>query len=446
MPRTIPLCFPAGVLQEENRKTRLRGRRPRVFILSLLLLLAVQTAGATGARPLPDTFAPVQPPTKSLPAGAVLYIRLDTRVSTSSSKVGQGVKAHVVRQIFDGTGVVVPLGATIQGKVEKIAKSANSNTPAVMLLDFTKLTVPGERPFAISCHLHQVDNARETVLSDGSILGVKGSQLPSTYVDDGLAKLSKSLPSLGALIQDVQKKQVGTPDTDISYPAGTDMELVLDKPVAVEKLFPPAVPEELPSSLRGTINSMLGRTPQRSRTKNGQAGDPVNLLLIGSETEITKAFKKAGWTVPAVRRSNSVLKTVQSVIQGQGYDTAPISNLYLYGRPQDLAFEKLLNTFSMRHHLRLWLSPRKTRDGRPIWIGAAVHDTGYDVHPGVASHATSPDLDAERAKVGADLIDTGLIAAVQLLTPPHPLSKGFTGTGGAWHTDGRLLAIDFRGP
>jgi hypothetical protein len=70
---------------------------------------------------------------------------------------------------------------------------------------------------------------------------------------------------------------------------------------------------------------------------------------------------------------------------------------------EDFAFEKMLNTFLKRHHLRLWRTTAATADGRPIWLGASTHDIGLDVHLGVASHAIDPNLDWERTKVGADL-------------------------------------------
>jgi hypothetical protein len=102
----------------------------------------------------------------------------------------------------------------------------------------------------------------------------------------------------------------------------------------------------------------------------------------------------------------------------------------------------VLNTFLKRHHLRLWRTAATAPGGREIWLGAATHDTGLDVHPGVVSHEIDPDLDAERAKVGADLRVTGSVAAEGLVTRPDPLSQGLTATGGSWKTDGQLLVID----
>jgi hypothetical protein len=415
--------------------------------LLVLPLAASQGAGFTGwlsgLRASPSGQSPGTGKL-SLPAGTILYIRLDTAVNTATSKAHAKIKAHVVRQAWAGNSVVVPLGAALEGQIKKIVKSADPGSPALMALQFTQLELPGEKPYPLSCHLLKVENARETVLADGSILGVKQDQMGSTYVNSALNKLALSLPSLSSTIQDIQKKQVGPPDVDINYPAGADMQVALDKPLLFARTYPAAAAETLPAGVLTAVSAVLGDAPQRSETHDGQPGDPLNLVIVGGPQQIADAFRQAGWIVPLRKQTQSVWKTVQAMIQDQGFGAAPISNLYLFARPQDLAFEKVLNTFNMRHHLRLWRTPTKAPDGSEIWLGAAVHDTGIDIHPGVVSHATSPQLDNERAKVGADLLDTGLVSAEALVMPPHPLTQGFTGTGGAWHTDGKLLVIDLK--
>lgn len=408
------------------------------FTLSCVLAAAMLAAGSAAAAPVEQSAS------SSVPAGTILYVRLKTPVSTATSKVNQAVTATVERQVLANGKVVVPLGAELGGKIEKLHSSTGPDDASTMVINFTQLTLPGEKPVNISCHLDKVENARETVTSDGTIQGVLPSSLGSTYIDNALGRLEKQLPSLSGALGSLQKKQVGAPDTAIKYPAGTDMDVKLDKPLAVSKTFSPVTAQELPGPVATAVASVLAGAPQRSSTQKGTPGDPLNLVIIGSESQIKAAFQKAGWDVPAARQGNAIAKTVQAVIQGVGDTVAPISNLYLYKRPQDLAFEKVLNTFAMRHHLRLWKAPIQTPDGRQIWLGAAVHDTGYDIHPGVASHATDPHLDEERAKVGADLVSVGAVQAEQLVNPPHPLSSGYTGTGGAWETDGKLLAIDLK--
>lgn len=138
--------------------------------------------------------------------------------------------------------------------------------------------------------------------------------------------------------------------------------------------------------------------------KKGNKGGPVNPVLVGSREEIDTAFERAGWTVAQDKNVNSLWKTFGAVVKGKGFDAAPMSTLYLYGRPEDLAFEKILSIFAKRHHLRIWEVPMTTADGQQMWLVVADHGNGFDVRPGVISHSVDPHVDLERAKMGADFV------------------------------------------
>jgi len=263
--------------------------------------------------------------------------------------------------------------------------------------------------------------------------------LPVSNLENALGKLGG-----GTDLQKVSEKTFGKSDTSIDYPAGVDMTLVLDKPLAVGFTSLAAVPAQLSAGVAEAIQRLLDDAPQRAQAKNQTPGDPLNLVVVGSTNQILEAFQQAGWGQAAKKTQKSIMDTVRAVASEEGYGQAPVSDLYLYDRPEDLAFEKMFNTFMKRHHLRLWRSPLTSPDGREIWLGAATHDIGLDVHPGVISHEIDPDLDAERAKVGADLIVGGWVTAEAKVTRPNPLSVGETATGGTWKTDGHLLAIELR--
>jgi triphosphoribosyl-dephospho-CoA synthetase len=94
--------------------------------------------------------------------------------------------------------------------------------------------------------------------------------------------------------------------------------------------------------------------------------------------------------------------------------------------------------------LRAWGTRATTSSGQEIWVGASTHDTGYYIRPGVIWHAIEYDIDAERTKVGANLIVTGCVERLQLLTRSNPLTEGLTVTGATWKTDGRLLAMELK--
>jgi hypothetical protein len=234
---------------------------------------------------------------------------------------------------------------------------------------------------------------------------------------------------------------LGKVDTAIEYPAGTDLALTLDQPLTVDSPSPPTTATQISPSLAAAVQNLLSSAPQRVQSKSKKPGDPLNLIIVGSLEQILAAFKQAGWSEAGKLGTKSAVGTVRAMASDNGYENAPVSQLYLFGRVEDLAFEKALNTFLKRHHLRLWRTLITTPNGRAIWIGAATHDIGLDVHLRVVSHEIDPDLDVERAKAGADLMAGGLVTAETLVSRPNPLTEGKTATGGTWKTDGQLLVV-----
>jgi hypothetical protein len=401
-------------------------------------LLTVLVAGAVACLTLFQAEATPKPVSQSLPAGNALYLRLGATIGTTVSHLHDVVKARIIREVDSGNGVLIPLGAEVQGRIEKLIPSSSPTDRARLLIRFDKLIIPGNPAVTFAGHISEVENAREDVLQDGTIQGVLAKDLPVSYLEDAMGKMAGQDSELSKY----EQKAFGKSDTSINYGAGTDLTLVLDKPLSLAEMPPSGSFNRLPSGVPYALAQLLQGAPQRASGKDGKPGDPLNLVVVGNISEIREVFKQAGWGEAERKTGKSVWDTVRAVADTQGSGRAPVSDLYLFGHREDLAFEKTLNTFLKRHHLRLWRTAATTPDGREIWLGAATHDTGLDVHPGVVSHEIDPDLDAERAKVGADLRVTGRVAAEQLVTRPDPLSQGLTATGGTWKTDGRLLVID----
>jgi len=68
-----------------------------------------------------------------------------------------------------------------------------------------------------------------------------------------------------------------------------------------------------------------------------KAGDPLNLVIIGTGAAIWPAFARAGWEPTETLRFGSAVKTAIRGVFGGAYRNAPISSLYVFGRSQDLA-------------------------------------------------------------------------------------------------------------
>lgn len=381
--------------------------------------------------------------TNTIPSGTEIFLQLRTPVSTTSSHFDEAVEAATERAVWVNDRVAIPVGTVLSGRIAHLIPSSSPTDRAKILLKFNTLKLPGEPAVPLDCHVSDVDNAREKVLADGTIQGVLASELPVTLLNSAIAKMQKKTAG-SQQGQTAGGTWFGSPDTSINYPVGTEFSVVLDKPLEISGQFQPEFARQIPATLEESVMQVLSQAPRRVKSKKGNEGGPVNLVLVGNRQEIIATFGKAGWTAAKDQDANSLWQTFEAVIKGKGYDAAPMSILYLYGRQEDMAFEKMLNTFTHRHHLRIWKAPAAAADGRPMWLVVADHDNGFDIRPGVISHSVDPHVDLERAKVGADLGMTGQVSAEQLVSISNPAQSGLTATGGKWESDGRILVVDMK--
>ena len=189
---------------------------------------------------------------------------------------------------------------------------------------------------------------------------------------------------------------------------------------------------------------MLDQIPRRIADKDGNAGDMVNFLLIGSEEQVKATFQAAGWVQVDRDTKEAVLQALVASLSKQAYLTMPMSQLYLYGRPQDFGFAHAepIQVVTTRHHLRVWKSTL-TVDGQPVWVGAATHDMGLerDQRNGKLTHHIDPNIDDERDFVSRSLIGTGYVTQHTQLTPSNPIKDEKTATGGSFHSNGEVLVL-----
>ena len=134
-------------------------------------------------------------------------------------------------------------------------------------------------------------------------------------------------------------------------------------------------------------------------------GDPLNLVVVGGLDGAFPAFARRGWRPTEQKWSGSIMKVVTSALSGERYPYAPVSDLYMFGRPQDLALQKARDNVHQRNHLRLWLSPMRYR-GKQVWVGQISRDIGSRVtihSPTLTTHKIDPDVDEARSALGQDL-------------------------------------------
>lgn len=185
----------------------------------------------------------------------------------------------------------------------------------------------------------------------------------------------------------------------------------------------------------------LATAPKTARTADGIPGDPLNVALIGNEKEVIHAMLSAGWHPADPITLRSSLHLAESVLLRRNYQTAPVSNLYLWDRKQDLAFERqAAKSPSQRHHVRFWKSSELGSDERPLWIGAATFDRSVGVShlTGQVTHHIEADVDAERDTVIGDLEQAGQLVHLAQVTGVGATFRGRNGEGDWYYTDGEL--------
>jgi LssY C-terminus len=190
----------------------------------------------------------------------------------------------------------------------------------------------------------------------------------------------------------------------------------------------------LPRIVRMSVKILQRKSvPSFTLTGDGLPGDPVNLVLIGDFSKLRAAFVAAGWTEADPLNLTSSWRMVVAFVLNRSYPAAPFSALFLFGRGQDIGFQKAINgSPRKRHHVRFWsLSLEQTEEtlgtaefwfntDRPadeeaaLWVGAATKDTGmsFTRFTFQVTHKTAADTNAERDLIVSELKAAGAIASV----------------------------------
>lgn len=185
-----------------------------------------------------------------------------------------------------------------------------------------------------------------------------------------------------------------------------------------------------------------------TNSKGTRDGDPLNLVIIGDSEDAFPALVRRGWQPTEETWSGSVIRMISSVLAGERYPYAPVSPLYLYGRPQDLAMQRARDNIHQRNHLRLWLSPMRYL-GKPVWVGQISRDIGtrLTIHsPYLTTHKIDPDVDEARTALTEDMVYSQNLAATGLVRGVGAASRDAPRgnlTTDPYYTDGFRVVLVF---
>ena len=206
------------------------------------------------------------------------------------------------------------------------------------------------------------------------------------------------------------------------------------------------------------------RVPRFTITGDGLPGDPVNVVLIGTRQQLQSAFAVAGWSEADRLGVASSWRMVRAFVFNSPYATAPFSTLYLFGRGQDIGFQKAIDDSPRkRHHIRFWASSLTRAEAtvgtasfwlnadlpahheRVLWVGAGTKDTGLSLTKLTfqITHATDSDTNAERDFIIAELTKNRVIVDVNTYRSGQRLS---TERVNHYITDGEVTVASLAPP
>jgi hypothetical protein len=382
-----------------------------------------------------------------VPAGQTLRVRLSQPVSSYSAKPGMPLLGILIESPECDGLPLFPQGTAVEGRVQSVRKVGMGfrHETAALELEFDLISPDDSPPITMHARVLNVDNARESV-KNGVIHGIRSTATPQNRFIFPLAHLlvwtpySYWIPAASAAMFPISS------EPEIYFPVGTDLRLELTAPLPVATSISPALANGgFEESGAEAFNRMVLSFTQRTSNEEGRAADVVNLLLIGSREKVERAFLAARWTHSDPLSVRSVLRGFHAVISLNSDPHLPMSSHLLDGKSSDSTWQKSLDSYSKRDHVRIWDRP-ETWEGQTTWLAASTAEEGasWSFRRARFVHHVVPDIDEEREKIVRDLSIAGCVeAAYNSPRPTMPASMvGSTGT--ELRTDGAVAVVQLR--
>jgi hypothetical protein len=383
----------------------------------------------------------------SLKSGEKVWVRLLLPVSSYSGKVGDKVQAMVIESpTCAGLEEIAP-GTVVEGEIQSLRRVGMGlvHATAALRVNFNHLLTKDGSEIEISARVMEIDNARETV-KNGVIRGVNATDTPQGRITSRLKHLPTWNPYSDLTLVAYRAAFPVFPEPEIYLPRGTDVKLELATELRVpEELHgtgQTGAPDEID---RATMEITAPSLPERTTTRHGQAADFVNVALVGSTEQVDQAFHAAGWEHGDPTSTRSVMREMHAFLAFKNYPEAPISRQLVDGAPVSAAWQKSLDSYEKREHLRLW-ARNDVIGGQAVWLGAMTRETGatLSVKQHKFIHHIEADVDAGRGMLVRDLSLAGCVASVYYVERPQMERAARNATGDAMRTDGSLAVVQLK--
>ena len=239
---------------------------------------SVQAAASQPAAANPEPAAPASadttaPPKKTytVPSGTKVLLQLRSSLNSKSARAGDGVYLASAFPVVVGNRVMIPSGVFVQGVVDRVTRAGHVKGRAQLDMHFTSIIFPNGTVVEIPGVVSGLPGASKQKVKDGEgtieqdtdktrnaaktaeIALPTGATVGSIAGLGGGHPLAGSFGGLGAGLAAVGLVSLFTRGADVNIEAGTQVEMVLQRPLILEEenlaegTAPGAAPAMVPS-------------------------------------------------------------------------------------------------------------------------------------------------------------------------------------------------------
>jgi hypothetical protein len=217
---------------------------------------AAETPGkpdASGATPAAGQAAAPGKKVYTVPAGTKVLLQLQSAVNTKSAKPGDGVYLSSTFPVVVGNRVMIPSGVYVQGVVDRVVRAGRVKGRSQLDMHFTSIIFPNGSVVEIPGMVNSLPGAKKQSVKDdgegtieqggdkgrhagevakiaiptGGTIGSIGGLENGHPIAGGIAGVGAGLAAAGIVA-------LFTRGADVDIPNGTQVEMVLQRPLMLE--------------------------------------------------------------------------------------------------------------------------------------------------------------------------------------------------------------------
>ncbi len=212
-------------------------------LLALLLCLGALALPALAQEtPAAETETEVtETPALRLPAGTSVRLKLETAISTSSSKPGDAFYGRVTQSVLHQGKTVIPVGASVEGNVVRVSEPRRIKGRPTIELQPNLIVMPDGMRYQVHAVVVDTDPSTKTQVNDeGQIKGAGVNTRDKVEIAGGTG----AGLTLGAIAGGPKGALIGatigagatvtrwlTKRKSAELPAGTEIVMELDRPL-----------------------------------------------------------------------------------------------------------------------------------------------------------------------------------------------------------------------